>query len=158
MSSKFGTRYGKNERIFSNPGRTTRPKYSAYCTEDGTIELEECGTEYLYDDIQAYADSCDINLILARYANGETDVLSRVQGFYTDVSDMPNTYIGMFNLINKGEEFFNSLPIEEKNKFNNSFPQFLSALGSENFLERFEQNDENSVNNIEESESIQDES
>lgn len=158
MSSKFGTRYSKHERVYSCPGRKTRPKYSAYCLENGTIELEECGTEYIYDDIQSYADSCDINLILARYAAGETDIISRVQGFYADVADMPDSYIGMFNLVNKGEEFFNSLPAEEKQKFNNSFPEFLSALNTPDFLDHFVEQSENSIENNVESESIEDES
>ena len=88
----FLTQFRKPERFHSNVGSPIRTTYSASYDDKGRIRLEESGTENLYDYIQSFAESCDIHVLLKRFANGETDVLSRVQGFYADVTELPQTY------------------------------------------------------------------
>lgn len=124
---KFPTQYDR-VRIFSNPGDSVKVLYGASYDEKGRVILEEKGTENLYDYIQSFAESVDIHVLLKRFSNGEVDVLSKVQGFYGDITGLPTTYADLLNTVNEGEAFFNGLPVEVRSKFGHSFAQFMSAL------------------------------
>lgn len=137
MSPKFRTSYDKLD-TYSVSGSGTDDEYSAYYDGDGVLQLEVIGKKDIYSEIQSYKDSCDINLLMLRYTRGETDVFAKVQGFYADATKMPQTYQDCLNHVLKTEQFFNSLPIEEKQKFNNDFAQFLVSLDDPDFLDRFE--------------------
>lgn len=74
---------------------------------------------------------------MKRFANGETDVLSRVQGFYGDVSDFPVTYAEMLNRVIEGENFFKDLPVDVRSKFGHSYSEFLASIGTPEFFDAF---------------------
>ena len=131
---KFRTQF-EREPVKSNVGSREKITYGASYDEDGRIVLEEKGRENLYDYIQSHRDSCDIHVLLKRYANGEVDVLSQVQGSYGDFTEMPKTYAELLNRINEGETFFNSLPVETRAKFGHSFTQFMASLDSPDLYE-----------------------
>uniref|UniRef100_A0AAU8B6L0 Internal scaffolding protein n=1 Tax=Dulem virus 102 TaxID=3145579 RepID=A0AAU8B6L0_9VIRU len=131
---KFRTQF-EREPVKSNVGSREKITYGAFYDEDGRIVLEEKGRENLYDYIQSHRDSCDIHVLLKRYANGEVDVLSQVQGSYGDFTEMPRTYAELLNKINEGETFFNSLPVETRAKFGHSFTQFMASLDSPDLYE-----------------------
>lgn len=133
---KFRTSYDFLE-LYSEPGNAFEPIYSARYDDSGVLILEKVGERDIFAEIQSHAESVDINNILLRYSRGETDVLSRVQGFYEDVSDMPKTYQDVLNSVLLCEEFFTSLPVEEKEKFDNSFSKFMIELGNPDFMEKF---------------------
>lgn len=131
---KFRTQWERHA-VKSNVGSPEKVTYGASYDEDGRIVLEEKGRENLYDYIQSFRDSCDIHVLLKRYANGEVDVLSKVQGSYGDFTEMPKTYAELLNKINEGEMFFNSLPVETRAKFGHSFTQFMASLDSPDLYE-----------------------
>lgn len=133
----FLTQFRKPERFRSNLGSPIRTTYSASYDDKGRIRLEESGTENLYDYIQSFAESCDIHVLLKRFANGETDVLSRVQGFYADVTELPQTYADMLNRLNEGEAFFKELPVDVRAKFGHSYSEFLASIGTPEFFDAF---------------------
>lgn len=133
----FLTQFRKPERFCSNVGSPIRTTYSASYDDKGRIRLEESGTENLYDYIQSFAESCDIHVLLKRFANGETDVLSRVQGFYADVTELPQTYADMLNRLNEGEAFFKELPVDVRSKFGHSYSEFLASIGTPEFFDAF---------------------
>lgn len=133
----FLTQFRKPERFYSNVGSPIRTTYSASYDDKGRIRLEESGTENLYDYIQSFAESCDIHVLLKRFANGETDVLSRVQGFYADVTELPKTYADMLNRLNEGEAFFKELPVDVRSKFGHSYSEFLASIGTPEFFDAF---------------------
>lgn len=132
----FPTQYSKRERVYAHLGSPVRILYGGRYDANGRVVLEEKGKENLYDYIQSFRDSVDLNVILARFANGETDALSKAQGFYADVTDFPKTMADALNRINECEEMFKSLPLEVRQKFDCSFEQFLSQSGSEDWLEK----------------------
>lgn len=133
----FLTQFRKPERFHSNVGSPIRTTYSASYDDKGRIRLEESGTENLYDYIQSFAESCDIHVLLKRFSNGETDVLSRVQGFYADVTELPQTYADMLNRLNEGEAFFKELPVDVRSKFGHSYSEFLASIGTPEFFDAF---------------------
>ncbi|AXF52362.1 MAG: internal scaffolding protein [Microviridae sp.] len=132
----FKTQYDPHPRVLANPGSGIRILYQARYNASGTLELYPSGEENLYDYIQSHRDSVDIHVILKRFAAGEKDVLSQVQGFYADASNMPKTYAEVLNAVLEGERAFDLLPASTKAEFNNSFAEWLSAIHDENFAER----------------------
>lgn len=133
---KFKTKYDNHARVYCNPGSPVRITYQANYNDSGTLELAAVGQEDLYGYIQSHRDSVDIHVILKRFAAGEQDVLSQVQGFYADASDMPKTYAEILNAVLDGERTFNSLPAEIKRQFNNSFSEWLASFEQPDFASR----------------------
>ena len=75
----FSTQFDARDRIISNAGSRIKQLYEARVDNQGHIDLVESGTEDLYDYIQSFKESCDINTIVKRFAAGDTDVLTRRQ-------------------------------------------------------------------------------
>lgn len=124
------------ERVFSETGSTVKVKYSPRIDDRGVLVLVETGKEDLAGYINSFAEECDIHVIMKKFANGQTDVLSKVQGTYGDFTGAPTSLADMFNRVKAGEEVFNSLPAEVKKEFNNSFTEFAVATGQKDFFER----------------------
>lgn len=119
----------EGDRVYTEQGSPIKIKYAPRIDEKGVLQLVEVGKEDLSAYIQSFAESCDIHVIMSRFANGETDVLSKVQGAYGDFTGMPTSPADMLNRVMAGEDAFNKLPIEVKKKFNNSFTEFAVASG-----------------------------
>lgn len=133
---KFKTQYDDHARVHCEPGSPEKVVYQAVYDINGTLQLHPTGVEDLYGYIQSHRDSVDIHVILKRFAAGEVDVLSQVQGFYADAADMPSTYQEVLNSVIAGERAFDSLPSEIKQKFGNSFSQWLTSFESPDFHEK----------------------
>lgn len=133
---KFDTQYDKRAPVYQEPGSRIKQVFSPRYTDDGVLDLVVTGEEDLYDYIQSHKESTDIHVLLDRFANGEEDVLSRMQGFYGDVTDMPKTYAEVLNAVIVGEETFARLPVEVKQRFDNSFAVWLSSMDKPDFSKR----------------------
>ena len=133
---QFKTQYDARERLFSNPGDPIHITYAGHYDDKGRVVLEESGRENIYDQIQSYAESCDIHVLMKRYMNGDVSALFQAQGQFIDVTDFPKTYADMLNFVNDMERSFMSLPAEVRAKFGNSFSEYLAASGAPDFLER----------------------
>lgn len=133
----FATQYHERERIFQSPGNPIRTLYVAQFDEFGNHELVETGKENLYDYIQSFKESCDIHVIMERYARGDVEALSRRQAMFADVTDLPDTFAGMLNAITQGEQYFESLPLDVRERFDNSFAKWITAMDDmPGFLEK----------------------
>lgn len=111
----------------SDSGERFKIKYSAYYDKEGRLNLEEVGKEDIYDYIQSFADSCDLNLLMERVkATGDDSLISRVQGVYMDASELPDNWPAVMNAINKGREGFEKLPTDFKELYGNDFVQFVT--------------------------------
>ena len=133
---EFKTQYDARDRVFSDPGSPEHITYAGHYDEKGRVVLEESGRENLYDYIQSYAESCDIHVLMKRYSKGDVDALSQKQGFYGDFLDFPKTYAEVLNHMNEMERQFMALPVETREKFGNSFTEFLAASGEADFLDK----------------------
>lgn len=122
----FRTQYDRS-RQRTNNGDPIKITYTPRYDEHGVIEVYPTGKDNLYEYIQSHAESVDINFIMRQFEQGDVSVISRVQGIYADVSEAPKSYMEMLNMINEGERNFNALPAEVKQKFHNSFSEFLAA-------------------------------
>lgn len=133
---KFRTQYSDRTPVYQEPGTSVKLIYSPRYTDDGVLDLVVTGQENLYDYIQSHKESTDIHVLLTRFANGEEDVLSRMQGFYADVTSMPKTYAEVLNAVIVGEETFSRLPVDVKQRFDNSFAVWMAAMDSPDFASR----------------------
>ena len=111
-------------------GSKIKTEYQPVYDVNGVWHLEPCGKNNTYMEIQSHAESCDINLIMARYRNGETDILSRIQGVYGDVTNVPTNYADIVNAQLKAEQLFLSLAPDIREKYNNSVEQFMSSFST----------------------------
>jgi hypothetical protein len=133
---EFKTQYDARDRVFTDPGSPEHITYAGHYDEKGRVVLEESGRENIYDFIQSHAESCDIHVLMKRYQNGDVEALSQKQGFYGDFLDFPKTYAEALNHMHEMERQFMALPVETREKFGNSFTEFLAASAEPDFLDR----------------------
>lgn len=131
----FKTWREEPERVYSNVGDSTHILYSGKYDDEGRIVLEEVGKEDLYQYIQSFAEMTDINNIIKRYENGDTDVLSRVQGFYFDCTQLPKNMPELLNKFNEAERGFSEMPPEFRAKYGNDFAQFICNYDPMDFMQ-----------------------
>lgn len=133
---QFKTQYDARDRVQSNPGSREHITYAGHYDEKGRVVLEESGRINLYDEIQSHAEACDIHVLMKRYQSGDVTALSQRQGFFGDCLDFPKTYAEALNHMNEMETKFMQLPVDVRQKFGNSFAEFLAASGEADFLDR----------------------
>lgn len=101
----------KNPVIVPAPtGAATEPELML--NTEGAGSLEQVGERRSYELIQSYKQETDINYLVQRYMSGDTSVLQRVQGLYTDISDAPESLIEAQERIKTAERIYNTLPAE----------------------------------------------
>lgn len=144
----FRTQHERHERYISNTGSRLKPIFSPVFDKHGVMELEEVGTENLYDSIQSHKDSVDIHMIMKRFENGDVSVLSRVQGSYGDFTEFPSTYAEALNAMISAENYFNSLPVDVRSNFGHSFQQFLASMDKPDFLKKMGINTETAGHSV----------
>ena len=111
----------------SDSGSPVKVKYSGRYDDEGRVVLDEVGLEDTYEYIQSFADDCDINHIMEQFTRtGDEELLNRAKGIYVDVSDLPDNWPDVLNIINRGKEEFSKMPPEFKELFGNDFAQFAA--------------------------------
>lgn len=131
---EFCTKYRESKRFHCNSGEGVSIEY-LYEIKDGIKKLVPVGKKDLQAEIDSYAESCDINVIVARFMAGDESALNQVQGFYADMKAMPKTYAEWFERYQECENMFNKLPVDVREKFNHSVTEFWSDFGSEHWLD-----------------------
>ena len=124
----FPTMYDSRETNFTEPGCADVPIYSPSVDNDGHIVLEEIGVKNLPEYIDSFRESCDINNLVARFNAGDVTALSRAQGAFFDATQLPHTYAEMLNTVINAEQTFNALPLEVREKFDNSYVKWVSMM------------------------------
>lgn len=125
-----------NNDICSCSGDPIHIVFSPKVNDDGSIDLVESGKENIQDEIQSYLESCDINVIIQRVLNGETELLQQRKAMYGDFTTMPKTYAEMLQLQIDTNRLFESLPIDVKKQFDNDVNKFFASAGSKEWLEK----------------------
>lgn len=133
---KFATQFDKRTFRPSCVGSRIKRTFAGHYDEKGRVVLEEVGKVNIYDEIQSHAQSVDIHTLLKRFTNGDPTALASRQGVFADVTEMPKTYAEFLNKMITLENGFNALPTEVKQKFGNSFEQFLAQSGAVDFAEK----------------------
>ena len=130
----FRTQYNR-ERVTSEPGSPIKKQYQARIDKYGNMVVESKGDFNLYAYINSFADSVDINVLLARFANGDKNALIQRAADYLDITNIPSNIADMLNLVNDGKRLFDSLPVEVKKQFDNNFNKFITTADSQEWYE-----------------------
>lgn len=133
----FRTQYDR-VRYTCSSGSPVKEEFIGHYDPDGVLRLEKSGEKNVYEEIQAYKDSADINVILKKYLAGDEAVLNRIQGTYADVSTLPKTYADILNLQIRAEKDFLALPEEIRSRFGNDPTQFIAQLGTESWMKKMQ--------------------
>lgn len=120
---------------FSNGGSRIR-EIREPLLKDGKISVEVVGKEDIQDYINSFADSVDIEKIVARAMNGEPELLDQRKGFYGDFTEYPKTYAEMLDRVIQAQNIFEKLPLEVRNRFNNDPAQFIAGMDEKDWFEK----------------------
>lgn len=113
----------------SEPGSMFLQEYEYKLDKKGAKQLVKKDSQIdVYSKIQADAQSCDINYLMQRFALGDTEALDINKGFYLDTRDMPKTYAEVFERGLECEQYFDGLPVDLKEMFDNSYSVFFTEM------------------------------
>lgn len=132
----FDNVYRERKRVFSVPGSTEMPTYRPVIGDSGAIDLIQDGMINIYDQIQSHKDSCDVNLMIKRFENGDLTALGTPRDpVYMDVTDMPKTYAELYQKVIDAKNEFNSLPLDLREKFDFDPDKYISQLGTSGWFD-----------------------
>lgn len=97
---------------------------------DGKKKLVVTGQEDLKAFIEASKAETLIDNIIKRYTEGDLSILSRVQGFYGDVTGMPRDLADAQRTLITLQSNFEKLPLDVRKKFDNSFDKYVEEISS----------------------------
>lgn len=124
------------KRYVSCSGSPIVELFHGVVNESGDLELVSDGKTSLYAEIQSHKDSCDINLIIQRFANGDVSALNVRQGQYFDATEMPKTMAEALNMVIEAERQFNELPVETKSKFDHDYKKYIASAGTKEWFDK----------------------
>lgn len=108
-------------------GSRSAPVFQRQTSAGKAPHRVKVGETDLYAKIQSFAAECDVNKIVERYQAGDTAILSRVQGVYTDVSGVPSDLTSAFETVRQAREYYEALPDSVHAEFP-SLGDFLGAV------------------------------
>lgn len=124
----------KAKEFASELGERVQPVYNPKVDEFGRIELLQSGTHDLYAEIQSHKEECDINNIIARAQAGDMSGFRDNPGAYGDFAELPKSYAEILQIMIDGQNYFDKLPIDVKQKFDNDFNKWFASYGSEEWI------------------------
>lgn len=124
--------------FFTPAGEQFKTQLVCVQTPDGNFDLVPGETIDLQEEIDSHAESCSIELILAKCAAGDTSGLSKVQGSFVDCTAMPKTYRDILDIVIRGRAEFDNLPLEVRQRFDSNFMNWFEAAGTEEWLKKMD--------------------
>lgn len=118
----------------SPPGDLFHDVLTPSFRSDGTIELTVTDRVDIKKEINSHRDETDMAFILSRLMAGDDSVLDSRPPMYGDFTQLPNSYAEMLNLVLDGERYFDSLPLDVRNKFDNDHAKWFSTIGSDSWV------------------------
>lgn len=137
MSEKLPFRTVTSERIevFSNPGSPIEEIWAMKLDKDGNEEFYVKGKTNVYEKIQMFKDSCDIEKLLIQVTEtGDLSLINKTTPFFMDMEDMPENIFEAHQKILEAQNYFYELPLETREAYGNSFDRFLADFGTENWM------------------------
>lgn len=147
----FRNKYVNKERFVTSSGSPEEVTFKLKVDKNGHRFLEPDGKINLYEKIQSFRDSCDINVLLTRFANGDVTALSKAQGIYGDFTHVPTSVQELQQRVVDAERLFYQLPVDIRDKFNHSPSQFYAQIGTDSFNEILGISAESAVSDLQDS-------
>lgn len=135
------------DKYISDPGTPTLDDFEYHFDKDGKKQLIKKDVPInVYERIQADADSCDINLLMQRFALGDSEAINVRQGMYIDATNLPTNMAEVFEMGLEAQQYFDGLPADLKQMFDNSYSVFFTEMGSKSFDEKVARYNDRFVN------------
>ena len=132
---KYRKFYDEPIEQFSDAGNKTERVIKMSDPNGSIYEIKE--SDEIIDiqaHINSFRDSCDINLLVARFKGGDISAININKSLSGgDISNIPQNVHELNDRIRSGNEIFESMPDDIKTKFNNA-SDFYNAIGSEQFI------------------------
>ena len=128
-AAKFFTYYNRPETVAAETGDEFDKTYTVEIDKFGHKTLVCSGKTNRWEKIQSYKEECLIENILVR-ASMDPSVLDARKGMYFDATNMPKTLAEAQTQILKVKEEFYRLPVEIRQKFDNSPEVYVSQYGT----------------------------
>lgn len=80
---------------------TTIKDYNLIQKPSGELDLVECGEHDIQEEIDSYKDDCDINLLIAKFLNGDTTTGIGTPFTGTDLTDIDTDINTAFQKMNE---------------------------------------------------------
>lgn len=117
-----------DKKFTSCPGQQVEEVYDWVKDENGVLQYIKVGERNIFEYIQASKDLCDIQSIVERVANGESNLLNITRGEYVDISNIPTNYNDLVAQSDILSQKFDTLSDEVKAVFGNDYKQFVDSV------------------------------
>ena len=135
----FKTRYSKPTFKPSPAGSEEMMTYKLRLTKSGKKVLVEDKKINIYNIIQEDREEADLHTVINRAVNGDLNAIQRLQAQASgekgivDLTKMPNNLIEAKQMLIDADKEWLSLPLEVRQKYNNSKTEFLAAVENGEF-------------------------
>lgn len=123
-------------RIHTPAGSRYLNIYQEEINKKGHKCLVKTGQTNVYEKIQADLESSKIETILHQVAMGDLSVLNQRETLYVDATNMPKNLMEAQNIVIKAKAEFEQMPQEVREIFHNSADEYVSTMGSQEFLDK----------------------
>lgn len=131
----------KRDVSFSPVGSKMRDTFIAKTDDDGNRRLVKTGEVNTYEEIQSFAQDCDLKRIIERcQMTGDFSPLQRSQPVYMDCTEFPKDLMAAHAALESAKSVYNSLSAKQKQSFNGFdgfLAQFKTADGIRAFVDSF---------------------
>lgn len=135
--TQFRTKYTRIESK-SETGSPIRAIYGSKLDKNNNVIVEKKGEESMYDYIQSFKDSVDINVVLQKFANGDDRALNQREAFFLDIADMPNNVNEFVEFTRNANALFDSLPVDIKESYGNNVYNFMESVATGEYFKEKE--------------------
>lgn len=135
--SMFRTKTEEHKRYYCTPGSRYENTYQEEIDKkSGKKHLVKIGKTCIYDLIQEDAESSKMVNIIQKLAMQDYSVLKQAKLTYVDEDDFPHSLMEAQNIVIKAKAEFDKFPAEVRQLFNNSAEQYVSEIGTDDFVKK----------------------
>ena len=124
--------------LFSPAGDEYCPVYAEDVDERGVACIVKVSEEKIQDKIEACKEQTLIYNILNSFDDGT--LLNKAQGVYADLSAMPDNIHDAYQSVRDARMIFNGLSDDIRQRFNNSFDEFIASSFLSDFNDKLKKN------------------
>lgn len=117
-------------------GEPVKTIYRGRFKNDGTVELVKSDEVDIQKEINSFAGQCDLRYLMQRFNCGDVSVMQQRNPMYGDFSTIPDNFLDLYNMVHEAEQYFQSLPVDIKQSFDNNAVQWFASMGDKSWYER----------------------
>lgn len=133
----FRTKTDPHKRYYCSSGSRYENTYQEEIDKkSGQKHLVKIGKTNVYELIQQDAKESEMVNIIQKLAMHDLSVLKEAKLTYVDEDDFPKSLMEAQNIVIKAKAEFDKMPAEVRKLFNNSPEQYVSEIGTDDFIKK----------------------